>query len=855
MIARCVLLVALLCSVLTAQAEATQIWMVGSPRIDNVVRHAVVDAPDMFAPNAPWQTVAAHTAVVKFTPGNVLMAKDDALREAFGDVKRRGMALALEAGLLTKTDQCQQRSEAYLDSVDTLRRLVDKIHRTGGDLRYIAMDEPFFYGHDYDGPTACHESAAALASRIVANARVVRDVFPQVQIGDIEVVGPNRAHTDELSGWADAYRAAAGVPFAFLHTDVDWSDAAMRNLVPLAAAMRQRNVPFGIIYNADADALTDAAWTQSALDHITFIESVLGLHPDEAIFQTWVRNPTHLLPETQAGTLSNVAYQYLHAAPSLTLARSGDAVAGRLTDAHGAPIANAPVALTAIDANARMGLTDRTLTGTVPAKAASVVVGIRSDLEASCVCDGPATVTVNTIHYREPTTGRTRDVRPGPALMPGVDVAVAATRTLRLTQGTPYAPNLRQFPVTAGVPFTLDVAMRATANAETAGYVTLIFFDAAGTGLGRTMLWFRPSHRDLGSAVTDRTGRFSLALPSDVLYAGGAVRAAYAGSATARPTEMRLAVAGADDPVPVAGPNAKLVWLGPRGDFREALESDAAWNAAAPQWRDAARHVNVVAFSTQFMQAVSDDDLATIVRHLREKHIALGIEALAQNWYHETPCGQGFEGYSDPGSSNGIAAKLMRVGARLDYIRMDGPLASGHYADGARACKSSIPEVARRAQVIIGMYTAAFPNVVVGDAEPFPMISGHAGWQADWAAWLAAFRAATKTPVAFVHLDFNWGDPRLRDPAATVALARSTAAVARANGQQVGIFVNGTGGRNTDAGWMAQARLHADAIAASGIDPDHLLFGSWDPWPTRILPESDPDAVMSLVDYWFRVNR
>jgi hypothetical protein len=76
-------------------------------------------------------------------------------------------------------------------------------------------------------------------------------------------------------------------------------------------------------------------------------------------------------------------------------------------------------------------------------------------------------------------------------------------------------------------------------------------------------------------------------------------------------------------------------------------------------------------------------------------------------------------------------------------------------------CRSSIENVAERTAVIVKIDTAAFPNVIVGDTEPFPAVSSQPNWAADFAAWMTAFRKATGTPLAFLHLDFDWGDLRL----------------------------------------------------------------------------------------------
>jgi hypothetical protein len=130
------------------------------------------------------------------------------------------------------------------------------------------------------------------------------------------------------------------------------------------------------------------------------------------------------------------------------------------------------------------------------------------------------------------------------------------------------------------------------------------------------------------------------------------------------------------------------------------------------------------------------------------------------------------EGYSDPGSANQTVARLMRAGASVSLIEMDEPLWFGHYYTGKSACRSLIENVAERTAVIVKIYTAAFPNVIVGDGEPFPAVSSQPNWAADYAAWTAAFRKATDMPLAFLNLDFNWGDPRLNTGSAHVLAGR-----------------------------------------------------------------------------------
>jgi hypothetical protein len=74
---------------------------------------------------------------------------------------------------------------------------------------------------------------------------------------------------------------------------------------------------------------------------------------------------------------------------------------------------------------------------------------------------------------------------------PPVQGAAMGAYTLAAAPGKTFAPNLKQFPVTPGAAYTLDTSLSAPAAADHAGYVTVIFLDAAGKGMSRENLWFR----------------------------------------------------------------------------------------------------------------------------------------------------------------------------------------------------------------------------------------------------------------------------------------------------------------------------------------------------------------------------
>jgi hypothetical protein len=304
--------------------EHREIWMFAGPYVNHPapgwegVRR---DMGDMWKEDAPWQTVSRAVSVIQFPPTSIDRARDSDLRLAIADIQRRHIAFAVGTGLLIRSDRCRSRTEAYVDQA-AVEGLLDKLRRNGADVKYLTMDEPYFYGHRDSSPTACHESAQVLAQALIRGIAIVRKYYPDAQIGTDEVVTKERPWVDELAAWADTFQRVTGERLAYMHADVGWTRESMQNLVPLSKALKARGIPLGISYNAaarDVEPWFDAnnvhnsnvGWVQNAVSHFTAVESGLGIHPDHTVLTTWVHYPTRMLPETEPGTFTNLIYQYI----------------------------------------------------------------------------------------------------------------------------------------------------------------------------------------------------------------------------------------------------------------------------------------------------------------------------------------------------------------------------------------------------------------------------------------------------------------------------------------------------------------------------------------------------------------
>ncbi len=858
--------ISLLASAYNAVAAAPprpEVWIktgIHSANLSPVWKAMRDDTGDPWAPGAPWQSVLEKVKVVGVSPGAIQGASGPELQAAFSGMKRAHVMLALGTGLLTRSDRCQAHNEA-MGAPGEFEQMLLKIQRNGGELRYIVMDEPYYFGHT--DASGCHQSAADLAANVAQSVATARRIFQNVVLGDVEVLNASRSLTQEIVTWADAYRAATGEKLAFMFTDIQWSELAMRNLQPLSTELRNRGIPLGIVYDADGDVQTDEAWGRSTESHIAEIEGPLGIHPDIVSFDSWTAHPRRYLPENEPWTFTNVALRYFRKRSDMQIALRGFQVTGRLTDEAGRPVAGTDIEITALDIGARMGPMPRHFEGIVPQGAATAVVGIRVGIEGACVCAGPAGAIVGGIRYKEKGTGKPeQDVSPVNVPIQG---SPASVRTLALVPGQTYSPNFRQFPVTTGAPYSLDTSIAATAAAEHAGYITIIFLDASGKGLKREFVWFTPSVVSLGTVQTGADGGFHLQLPAAIEIAQPEIRALYSGNESQRPASAVAPSLLTSANVPALGPSlfgkkSPLTMLFMRSDFAPMFADAALTPQARQQWDPVASRVQVVYFSGGGITKMSDEELARMVRELQARHIGLGLEILATNWFHQRPCGQGVEGFIDPGSANAVVAKLLKAGATVEQIGMDEPLWFGHFYKEKNACQSSISELASRVAVIVKIYTAAFPNVVVGDVEPFPAVSKQPNWRSAYANWVKAFNSTVGTPLSFLRLDFNWGDESLSadgkhnvpDSAHIADLARQVVPVARENGLLADMIVDGGGApvAQSDGAWMQQAGMHVHALEASGIHFDHVLFESWDKFPARTLPETDSNALSSLLTFY-----
>jgi hypothetical protein len=269
------------------------------------------DFMDLFAANAPWQTAAAKIHVFKVSAQLMGRGSDTDLAHVFEALKARHIALAVEIGLLSGDGTCGRGMEGY-SAPRSGEVLAAKVRRLAGNLEYIALDEPLWFGRYGGHERACHSSISDIAREVAANVAAMRRVFPTLKVGDIEPIGvpPAVPWTADLSAWLTAYRAVAGANFDFLQADMQWGGDWQAQGKVAASLAGSAHIPFGVIINSGHVDQTDRDWTAHAEERLAEVRSVLGRLPDQVIFQSWTVHPTRYLPDSDPATLTGLVAHF-----------------------------------------------------------------------------------------------------------------------------------------------------------------------------------------------------------------------------------------------------------------------------------------------------------------------------------------------------------------------------------------------------------------------------------------------------------------------------------------------------------------------------------------------------------------
>lgn len=214
---------------------------------------------------------------------------------AFQRLREWGIDVAFEVGSV-KHHTCRGR-----DAAAYAAGLVSRVAASGGQVRYIAMDEPLPGGQDTVSGESCGLTPREIAREVAAFVDELRTREPSVSVGDIE---PYPFFTvPNLLAWLDELDRHQ-VRLAFFHLDVDLNAARHQrvdvagDLRRLEEELRARGIPMGVILNVHENEIPRRAdeaaaarvYFNAAMAWVRTVKAAIGA-PDHAIFQSWLESP------------------------------------------------------------------------------------------------------------------------------------------------------------------------------------------------------------------------------------------------------------------------------------------------------------------------------------------------------------------------------------------------------------------------------------------------------------------------------------------------------------------------------------------------------------------------------------
>lgn len=264
-------------------------------------------------------------------------------------------------------------------------------------------------------------------------------------------------------------------------------------------------------------------------------------------------------------------------------------------------------------------------------------------------------------------------------------------------------------------------------------------------------------------------------------------------------------------------------------DFTDLFRRDAPW-------RTAAGHVQVIEFCVFCFE---DDDplslaqLRQVYADLERRGIAVAIYAGA---LPVTDCGVGWmEGTAPDDFGLQAFERIRAAGGIVSFVDLAQPFRAGSL--DPNGCRWSADRVAREVAAYERAVRKVFPEVRFGSTD---CLCGNDD-PALYAAWFAAYRAATGRELSYFHEDVDYDRPDW--PAAALRLESA----ARARGIPFGLLYHG-GSSQTDASWVALAEERFVTYESVwGGQPDHSGLFSWFDRPDYVLPETASDTFTHLL--------
>jgi len=271
------------------------------------------------------------------------------------------------------------------------------------------------------------------------------------------------------------------------------------------------------------------------------------------------------------------------------------------------------------------------------------------------------------------------------------------------------------------------------------------------------------------------------------------------------------------------------------GRHTGAQDYDNLFDPDAP-WQKAAAFTSVFKTYASCIANEKPEVLKSLIEYLRAHDMKLAFEYGPMNRLPGRPYVEA-EGWAQGGAKNAqrVCERLKSLGGKLDYLAMDEPFWNGNIRPPKGYTVVGPYEMAKNAKITVDAVHSVFPKAQFGDTEPVQPTPG-VDLVGKYALWLEAWRHEVGKPMAFFHLDVGWDDISNEEIAAIGNMCKS-------RNVPFGVIYNGRTHDENNRDWLKHAHDHfARYEVAGSLLPDQPVLQSWNFFPDRVLPESDPEA-------------
>lgn len=242
------------------------------------------DFVQMFTDPESWSEARARMDVFRFH-ASVLFPTPCSICGDNHKLADWDIAIGIEVGAIYESG-CDGEANYWRDA----GVVIQNIEQNGGEVAFLAMDEPLLHGGNKPVAGTCNYSLQEAAAETAIFVKTVQSHHPEILVGDTEPY-PHYSIA-QLEGWIlELENNGVFLPFFHLDVDVERVRVEGQNVVADLQELKrfcdQRGIAFGVIFTSN--------WTQSSSERDYYLSTMGWLEtvkeaigrPNHIIFESW----------------------------------------------------------------------------------------------------------------------------------------------------------------------------------------------------------------------------------------------------------------------------------------------------------------------------------------------------------------------------------------------------------------------------------------------------------------------------------------------------------------------------------------------------------------------------------------